>query len=112
MKRDFCFQRHIEALFSSYNFFFFKQKNKFINITCFGILNNNVFNQYSEVLLLTWYPVNCFERSQYPHCPDGSEVDILQVQRVFNHPETNKHTHKQTEGPVNNVNTSGFMQLL
>lgn len=35
---------------------------------------------------LTWHPVNCFERPQHPHCSDGREVDVLQVQRVLDHP--------------------------
>lgn len=35
---------------------------------------------------LTWHPVNCFEWPQHPHCSDGREVDILQVQRVLDHP--------------------------
>lgn len=35
---------------------------------------------------LTGHSVDCFERPEDPHCSDGCQVDILQVQRVFNHP--------------------------
>lgn len=42
------------------------------------------------MLQLTWHSVDCFKRPQYPHCSDGCQVDVLQVQWVFNHPEENK----------------------
>lgn len=43
-------------------------------------------NQDGVVRSLTGHSVDCFERPQDPHCSDGCQVDILQVQRVFNHP--------------------------
>lgn len=42
---------------------------------------------------LTGNPVDCFERPQYPDCSDGRQVDVLQVQRVFDHPGETEEAH-------------------
>lgn len=42
--------------------------------------------------LLTGYSVDGFERSEYTHCSDGGEVDVLEIKGVFHHPEKYKHT--------------------
>lgn len=41
--------------------------------------------------LLTGYSVDGFERSEYTHCSDGGEVDVLEIKGVFHHPEKYKH---------------------
>lgn len=35
---------------------------------------------------LTGHPVNGPERSQHADCPDCGEADVLQVQRILQHP--------------------------
>ncbi len=44
--------------------------------------------------LLTGYSVDGFERSEYTHCSDGGEVDVLDIKGVFNYPEKKKQTEK------------------
>lgn len=44
--------------------------------------------------LLTGYSVDGFERSEYTHCSDGGEVNVLDIKGVFNYPEKKKQTEE------------------
>ncbi len=46
------------------------------------------------VCLLTGYSVDGFERSEYTHCSNGGEVDVLDIKGVFNYPEKKKQTEE------------------